>query len=132
MVLPALAAFCACNAGATILTDKETERLVQEREHARFTSDYAKPSAELTLTLTLPLTLTSAMRQPLAWMISPSVGRRSPMINLTRVVLPLPFSPSSTMRLWLSMPISAPRKSSGSEAWFGLGLGFEVRVRGEG
>ena len=39
MVLPALAAFCACNAGVTILTHKEIERLVQEREHARFTSD---------------------------------------------------------------------------------------------
>ena len=53
---------------------------------------------------------TSATRAAPLRTTSPDVGARSPRSILTKVVLPLPFSPNSTIRDFESIENSAPEK----------------------
>ena len=54
---------------------------------------------------------TSATRAAPLRTTSPDVGARSPRSILTKVVLPLPFSPNRTMRDFESIENSAPENS---------------------
>ena len=69
--------------------------------------------------------LTNEIRTPGDRLHSPSTGSRLPVNNFTRVVLPLPFSPRKTIRLFPSTPI--PRSENHSPS----GSGTHVLQRNE-